>query len=124
MKPTPSLCEVGNTLDIFVGKWKWIILLHLIIGGTKRFSELRRLVPDITQKVLTTQLRELEENDIIHRHIYPEVPPRVEYTITDYGRTLQPILEMMHVWGKDHSQHMLLKNNKQNVLENKSSDKA
>lgn len=113
MKPVPSLCKVGNTLDIFVGKWKTIILLHLLIGGTKRFSELKSLIPEITQKVLTAQLRELEEQDIVERHIYPEVPPRVEYSITEYGKTLQPILNMMHEWGESHKQHMNEKHKRQ-----------
>lgn len=94
-------------MDIVVGKWKWIVLLHLVHGGTKRFSELKNLIPEITQKVLTAQLRELEEHDIIHRHVYPEVPPRVEYSMTDHGMTLKPILEMMHEWGATHSEHMM-----------------
>jgi DNA-binding HxlR family transcriptional regulator len=101
-----NLCQVDKALEVMVGKWKPIILLHLLFGGTKRFSELKRLIPDITQKMLTTQLRELEEQDIIQRVVYPQVPPKVEYSMTDYGKTLEPILTMMHQWGTDHLAHM------------------
>lgn len=101
-----NLCQVDKALEVMVGKWKPIILLHLLFGGTKRFSELKRLIPDITQKMLTTQLRELEEQDIIRRVVYPQVPPKVEYSMTDYGKTLEPILTMMHQWGTAHLEHM------------------
>ncbi|WP_178019581.1 winged helix-turn-helix transcriptional regulator [uncultured Paenibacillus sp.] len=107
-KKDPGSCRYGveASLEIIVGKWKPIILLHLIHGGTKRFGELKRLLPDITQKMLTTQLRELEEQDIIARKVYAEVPPRVEYSITEYGRGLSSILQQMHEWGVAHLEHM------------------
>ncbi len=101
-----ELCKVDEALSILVGKWKPIILLHLFNRGTLRFSELKRLMPDITQKMLTKQLRELEEEDIINRVVYPQVPPKVEYSISDYGRSLQPVLDVMHEWGSTHTQHM------------------
>lgn len=108
----PECCRSGveASLDIIVGKWKPIILLHLLYGGTKRFGELRRLLPDITQKMLTTQLRELEEQDIIQRKVYAEVPPKVEYSVTAYGRGLYNILQQMHEWGAAHLEHMAQKN--------------
>lgn len=99
-------CQVVTALDIIVGKWKPVILMHLLEGGTKRFSELKRLIPDITQKMLTKQLRELEEQDIIQRVIYPQVPPKVEYSLTAHGKSLVPILEQMHVWGEAHLEHL------------------
>ncbi|WP_139997097.1 winged helix-turn-helix transcriptional regulator [Paenibacillus paridis] len=101
----PLLCRVEDALSILVGKWKPIILLYLIKNGTQRFSELKRSIPGITQKMLTNQLRELEEEDIIQRVVYPVVPPRVEYSITEYGSSLQPILDTMHQWGEKHLLH-------------------
>ncbi|MBS4193283.1 helix-turn-helix transcriptional regulator [Bacillus sp. FJAT-49705] len=105
MEKKPELCRVDDALSILVGKWKPIILLHLLQKGTLRFSELKRSLPGITQKMLTNQLRELEEEDIISRKVYPQVPPKVEYSITKYGKTLEPILEAMHEWGTKHTLH-------------------
>ncbi|QED46409.1 winged helix-turn-helix transcriptional regulator [Cytobacillus dafuensis] len=105
MEKKPELCRVDDALSILVGKWKPIILLHLLQKGTLRFSELKRSLPGITQKMLTNQLRELEEEDIISRKVYPQVPPKVEYSITEYGKTLEPILEAMHEWGTKHTLH-------------------
>lgn len=102
----PTRCQVGSALDIIVGKWKSTILLYLHFEGTKRFSELKSLIPDITQKMLTAHLRELEQQDIVQRVVYPVVPPKVEYSLTEYGRTLVPILEAMHEWGSSHVIHM------------------
>ncbi|QDP39302.1 winged helix-turn-helix transcriptional regulator [Radiobacillus deserti] len=112
MSKAPEECRVEDALNILVGKWKPIILLHLLQNGTKRFSELKRSMPGITQKMLTKQLRELEEEDIIERVVYPQVPPKVEYSISDYGRSLEPILEAMHEWGKNHTMHKLQKQKK------------
>ncbi|WHY87076.1 helix-turn-helix domain-containing protein [Neobacillus novalis] len=112
MEKVPELCKVEDALGILVGKWKPLILLHLLKNGTQRFSELKRSVPGITQKMLTNQLRELEDEDIIKRYVYPQVPPKVEYSITDYGRTLEPILEAMHEWGTKHTLHKMEKINK------------
>jgi len=96
-------CKVEEALGILVGKWKPIILLHLFTEGTLRFSELKRLMPGVTQKMLTKQLRELEEEDIVDRVIYPEVPPRVEYSISEYGTSLQSVLNAMNEWGTAHA---------------------
>lgn len=111
MEKAPENCHVEDALSILVGKWKPIILLHLLQNGTKRFSELKRSLPGITQKMLTKQLRELEDEDIIKRVVYPQVPPKVEYSITEYGRSLEPILEAMHEWGTKHTLHKMQKLN-------------
>ena len=99
---TPSPCPVTTTLSVIGGKWKPIIL-YTITAETKRFSEIKRLIPAISQKMLTQQLRELEDDGIVHRRVYPVVPPKVEYSITDYGGTLMPILDAMVAWGQRHN---------------------
>ena len=91
-------CSMELTMDLIGGKWKISILWYLNMG-TKRFSELKKLIPDITPKMLTTQLREMERDNLITRKIYPEVPPKVEYSITQYGKSLQNTLEEMCKWG-------------------------
>lgn len=98
----PRFCRVDDALDIIVGKWKPIILFHLLTHETMRFSELKRNIPEITQKMLTKQLRELESEGIVDRVVYPQVPPKVEYSITEYGRSLEGILTAMHEWGTKH----------------------
>ncbi|MDF2652658.1 MAG: ArsR family transcriptional regulator [Paenibacillus sp.] len=91
-------CPVEYTLDVIGGKWKGVLLYHLI-GGTKRFNEFRKICPSITQRMLTLQLRELEEDGIVHREVYHQVPPKVEYSLTDFGQTLVPIILLMKDWG-------------------------
>lgn len=98
-------CSVEATLDVIGGKWKGVILFHLL-EKTCRFNELRRLVPSVTQRVLTLQLRELEEDGVIHRKIYAEIPPRVEYSLTDFGRTLEPIILLMRDWGNEYQRNI------------------
>ncbi|WP_119324763.1 winged helix-turn-helix transcriptional regulator [Capsulimonas corticalis] len=93
-------CPVEATLDVIGGKWKSVILFHLI-GGTKRFGELRRMLPGVTQRMLTLQLRELEEHGVVHREVYRQIPPKVEYSLTDYGWTLESILRQMRDWGEE-----------------------
>jgi DNA-binding HxlR family transcriptional regulator len=105
MNIEPNLCRVEDALEIIVGKWKPIILLHLLKNGTMRFSDLKRSIPNITQKMLTKNLRELENEDIIERFVYPQVPPKVEYSITEYGKELEPLLHAMHKWGVKHALH-------------------
>lgn len=94
-------CPVEACVEVIGGKWKGVILFHLL-GGTKRFNELMRLMPDVTQRMLTRQLRELEDDQIVNRKIYAEVPPKVEYSLTDFGKTLEPVLRMIQGWGVEY----------------------
>ncbi|MFC5452449.1 winged helix-turn-helix transcriptional regulator [Paenibacillus aestuarii] len=98
--PNMEGSPVETTLDAIGGKWKGIILYHLT-DGPKRFNEFQHLHPGITRFMLTLQLRELERDGIIHREVYKEVPPRVEYSLTDFGRTLDPIILSMKAWGEN-----------------------
>ncbi len=95
-------CEKELTLSILSGKWKITIIYYLGTEGTLRFSEIKKLFPKITHKVLTTQVRELEEDGIVHRRVFPEVPPRVEYSLTELGQSIMPIVLMMYDWGKQN----------------------
>ncbi|MCU6796179.1 MULTISPECIES: winged helix-turn-helix transcriptional regulator [Paenibacillus] len=95
-------CEKELTLSVIGGKWKMLILWYLGKEGTKRFGELKSLIPDITQRMLVSQLRELEEDLIVHREVYPVVPPKVEYSLTELGQSLMPILVSMYDWGKNY----------------------
>ncbi len=95
-------CEKELMVSIIGGKWKAIILWYIGMDSPKRFSELRRLLPNITQKMLTNQLRALENDGIIDRKVYPQVPPKVEYTLTEHGVSLLPILELMSEWGTNY----------------------
>lgn len=94
-------CEKELTLSIISGKWKIPILWQLGKEGTKRFGELKKLIPAITHRMLVNQLRELEEASIIQREVYPVVPPKVEYSLTKLGESVMPILEEMQEWGMD-----------------------
>jgi DNA-binding HxlR family transcriptional regulator len=104
---TPKIyhCPVEATVDVAAGKWKPIIIFHLL-GGTRRFGELRRLTGSVTQRSLTLQLRELEEDGIVRREVFAEVPPRVEYSLTEFGRTLAPVLRAMKKWGDAYVQRV------------------
>ncbi|MEC0228776.1 winged helix-turn-helix transcriptional regulator [Paenibacillus alba] len=99
--PNKEACPVEYTLDVIGGKWKGVLLFHLI-EGTKRFNEFKRICPSITQRMLTLQLRELEEDGIVHREVYTQVPPKVEYSLTEFGRTLVPIILLMKEWGNSY----------------------
>ena len=96
--PSERHCPVETTLSLIGGKYKALVLWSLL-GGTMRFSELRRAVPAATPKMLTLQLRELEGDGLVHREVYPVVPPRVEYSLTEFGRSLRPVLEARDAWG-------------------------
>ena len=96
-------CPVETTLTMISDKWK-VLILRDLLTGTKRFGELKKSLTGVNQKVLTSQLREMEENGLVERKAYPEVPPRVEYTLTDTGRSLKPILDSMVAWGTDYQQ--------------------
>lgn len=93
-------CTVAVTLEVIGGKWKSLILWHLK-SKTLRFSQLQRRLDKVTQKMLTQQLRDLERDGLVHRQVYAEVPPRVEYSLTDLGRSVIPILDLMCKWGND-----------------------
>lgn len=93
------ICEMEVTLKMIGGKYKPLIIEYLIKEGTKRFNELMRYLSGISQRTLTTQLRELEQDGLIKRTVYAEIPPKVEYSITDKGKTLVPILDLMCEWG-------------------------
>ncbi|MFD2446919.1 winged helix-turn-helix transcriptional regulator [Bacillus sp. CGMCC 1.16607] len=93
--------SVEATLEVIGGKWKCVILCHLT-HGKKRTNELKRLMPDITQKMLTQQLRELEEDGVINRIVYNQIPPKVEYELSEYGWSLQGILDSLCAWGEKH----------------------
>lgn len=101
-------CPVEVTVDVIGGKWKGLILYHLT-SGTKRFNELGRLLPKTTQRMLTLQLRELEKDGIVCRKVYQEVPPKVEYSLTNFGETLKPIIFLMRDWGEAYEKEVLLK---------------
>ncbi|MFC5450031.1 winged helix-turn-helix transcriptional regulator [Paenibacillus aestuarii] len=110
--PDPRGCPVETTLEVVGGKWKGVILYHLL-SETRRFNEFRRLMPDITQRMLTLQLRELEDGGVVHREVYKEVPPKVEYSLTEFGRTLEPIINLMRDWGLRYNQEIA---NKRDML--------
>lgn len=97
-------CSIEYTLKKIGGKWKTVILWHLGTDGTLRYNELRRLLPGVAHKVLSQQLKELEEDGFINRTQYDTIPPKVEYSMTELGMTLMPILKQMHVWGKEHGE--------------------
>lgn len=94
-------CPVEAALEVVGGKWKGVILYHVEMQP-HRFNELRRLMPGITQRMLTKQLRELEADGLVHRKIYQQVPPKVEYSMTAYGQTLSPLLKALQTWGAVH----------------------
>lgn len=94
-------CPVVATINVIGGKYKALILWHLV-DGTLRFGELRRLIPQTTQKMLTQQLRELEADNLVVREVFPVVPPKVEYSLSELGKSLKPILNAMRDWGTDY----------------------
>ncbi len=95
-----------SALEIVSGKWKPKVLFQLSQNESLRFNELRKVIPEVTQKMLTSHLRELERNNIVHRKIYAEVPPRVEYSLTEYGRSILPILDSLQEWGMKHLEQL------------------
>ena len=93
-------CPVETTLMLIGDKWK-VLILRDLLPGTKRFGELKKSIGTVSQKVLTAQLRDMERNGLVNRKVYPEVPPRVEYSLTELGRSLKPILDAMWDWGEE-----------------------
>lgn len=94
-------CPVETTLTLIGDKWK-VLILRDLLPGTKRFGELKRSIGSVSQKVLTAQLRDMEENGLVSRKVYAEVPPRVEYSLTSLGKSLQPILDALWNWGEEY----------------------
>ena len=93
-------CPVETTLTLIGDKWK-VLILRDLLPGTKRFGELKKSIGSVSQKVLTAQLRDMEQNGLVHREVFAEVPPRVEYSLTELGRSLKPILDAMWNWGEE-----------------------
>lgn len=100
-------CPIETTLKMLGCKWK-VLIIRELLTGTKRFGELKKAVTGITQKVLTSKLREMEELGLLERKIYPQIPPKVEYTLTDIGYSLRPVLESLKDWGKDYKRYTKL----------------
>ncbi len=115
-KNTTYQCSMELTLAVIGGKWKSLILWHLT-EQTLRFSELRKQLPQVTQKMLTQQLRELERDGLVKRFIYTQIPPKVEYSLTDTGKSLLPILETMCQWGLNYAQNAAPNHENENSLE-------
>ena len=103
-------CPIETTLKMLGCKWK-VLIIRELLTGTKRFGELKRAVTGITQKVLTSKLREMEELGLLEREVYPQIPPKVEYTLTDIGYSLRPVLESLKCWGKDYKRYTKLLEN-------------
>lgn len=101
MKKELPICPVETTLSLIGDKWK-VLILRDLIEGTKRFGELKKSINSISQKVLTQQLRKMEEDGLVERKVYAEIPPRVEYTLTELGLSLKPILDSMWTWGEEY----------------------
>jgi DNA-binding HxlR family transcriptional regulator len=99
---TETKCGVETTIAVIGEKWRAMILYDML-DGPRRFGELDRLIPEVTQRMLTLQLRELEDDGIIHREVYKQVPPKVEYSLTPFGRSIEPILLMMQQWGERYT---------------------
>lgn len=106
-KEDDGYSSVAAAIRVIGGKWK-ALLLWQICGGHIRFNELRRLIPEVSQKMLSQQLRELQQDGLICRHVYPETPPKVEYSLTEYGRTLEPVFDVLCAWGSIHRQRINL----------------
>ena len=96
-------CPVETTLTLISDKWK-VLILRDLLPGTKRFGELKKSLGNVSQKVLTSQLRQMEDSGLLTRTVYAEVPPRVEYTLTELGYSLQPVLDAMKIWGENYKE--------------------
>ena len=108
---TPTLeelpaCPVETTLSLIGNKWQVLILRDLTLNGTMRFKELQRSIGKVSQKVLTANLRSMENAGLVHREVYAEVPPRVEYSLTDTGKTLKPVIDALWAWGESYKKSL------------------
>jgi DNA-binding HxlR family transcriptional regulator len=102
---TLPVCPVETTLTLISDKWK-VLIIRDLLPGTKRFGELKKSIGSVSQKVLTSQLRQMEESGLLTRTVYPEVPPRVEYTLTELGQSLRPVLDALWSWGNNYKEKM------------------
>jgi DNA-binding HxlR family transcriptional regulator len=102
-------CPLTHTLSLIGGKWKILVLGRLVANGIMRYKELERAIPPITPRVLIKVLKDLEEAELISRKVYPEVPPRVEYALTDLGESLMPVVKEINAWGKYHQSKVVKK---------------
>ncbi len=100
--PAECNCSIAYTLSVVGGKWKWMILYKLFQNGIQRYGEIKKSIPPITHKMLSQQLKELEAEQLIDRKEYHQIPPKVEYSLTERGNTLLPILELMSHWGAEN----------------------
>lgn len=100
-------CPIDTTLKMLGCRWK-VLIIRELLNGTRRFGELKKAVTGITQKVLTAKLREMEELGLLERKVYPQIPPKVEYTLTDIGYSLRPVLDSLKEWGKDYKHYTKL----------------
>lgn len=107
-------CRIEDGLEVLSGKWKLKILMQIFKNPTIRFSVLQKAIPGITQKMLTKNLRELEAEELIERRVYPTIPPKVEYALTEHGKELAPILDQLHYFGLKHRSYMERKVNQKN----------
>ena len=98
-------CSVEAALDVIGGKWKGVVLFHLL-EETLRFGELHRRIPNVTRRMLTLSLRELEADGLVHREVYKQVPPKVEYSLTDYGQTITPVIRCLRFWGDQYLERL------------------
>lgn len=114
LKNNDFSCEKEITLSIISGKWKAVILWHLGFEGPHRFGELQRLFSNLSNRILTKQLRELEQDGIICRKIYSEVPPKVEYRLTELGKTILPVVDALFQWGKQNMPYYVKRMNEEN----------
>lgn len=98
-------CSVEAALDVIGGKWKGVVLFHLL-DKTLRFGELQRSMPNVTRRMLTLSLRELEAAGLVHREVYKQVPPKVEYSLTEYGQTISPLIRSLRAWGDEYLERL------------------
>ena len=109
--PDECQCPIAYTLSVVGGKWKWLILYKLSQNGVQRYGEIKKKIPSITHKMLSQQLKELELEELVYRQEYHQIPPKVEYSLTEKGNTLIPILDLMSHWGEENKSPLVSREN-------------